>query len=290
MEWELVIIRGLQKLSCGFFDALNLGLTMMGDELFFIVVAVLLFWCVDKKFAFKFINVYIFSVAVNEGIKAAVGRKRPYDVAGVRSIGEKTSGASFPSGHTQSISNIGTQINMKWHEGVLKKIFIPLAVGLTVIVAFTRMYLGQHYLTDVIVGAGLGVALAVLIGFAFDLLKDKEEWLIVLAPLCLIAAVVLTVSGAEGIENVMTVLGGYTAVTAGYFIEKKFIRYNVKSDRWWKQLIKIVVGLATVLVLKECLKFAFPSEQYILYNYLRYFIVGIWGVAGCPLLFKLARL
>lgn len=287
MEWELIIIRGLQKLSCAFFDALNLGLTMIGDELFFIVVAVLLFWCVDKKFAFKFINVYIFSVAVNEGIKAAVGRKRPYDTAGVRSIGEKTSGASFPSGHTQSIANIGTQINMRWHEGVQKKIFIPLAVGLTLIVAFTRMYLGQHYLTDVLVGAGLGVALAVLIGFLFDLLKDKEEWLIVLAPLCLIAAIVLAVLQVEGVGNVMTVLGAYTAVTAGYFIEKKFIRYNVKSDRWWKYLIKIVVGLATTLALKELLKLAFPVEQYILYNYLRYFIVALWAVVGCSGLFKL---
>ena len=66
MQWEIEIIRALQKLSCGFFDALNIALTQLGDEIFFMAVAVLLYWCFDKKFAYKFMNVYLFSVAVKK--------------------------------------------------------------------------------------------------------------------------------------------------------------------------------------------------------------------------------
>lgn len=291
MGWELALIRGLQKLSCGFLDAVNIGLTYIGDEIFFLIVAAVLLWCVDKRFAYKFINVYILSVAVNEGVKGLVQRKRPYDVEGVSSIGAKTAGYSFPSGHSQSIANISAQINLKYKEGVLKKIFLPLGIGVTLIVMLTRMYLGQHYLTDVLTGAVLGVGLAIIFSMLFDLLGEKEEWIvIVVAPLCIIVTIILTALNLEGMGNVMNVLGAYTALTIGYFAEKKFVGYNVRSNKWWKYPLKVLIGLAVTLAVKEGLKFAFPTEQYLLYNYLRYFIIGMWATVGCMGLFKLCRL
>ena len=75
MGWEQTLIKGLQSLSGSFFDAVNLGITFLGDEIFFIVVAVVLYWCVDKRFAYKFMNVYILSVAANEGLKSIVSRR-----------------------------------------------------------------------------------------------------------------------------------------------------------------------------------------------------------------------
>ena len=37
------------------------------------------------------------------------------------------------------------------------------------------MYLGQHYLTDVIVGAIIGILMSILAFKLFDLMKDKEH-------------------------------------------------------------------------------------------------------------------
>lgn len=290
MGWEQTFIKGLQSLSNAFFDAVNLGITYLGDEIFFIVVAVVLYWCVDKKFAYKFMNVYILSVAANEGLKSIVARRRPYLVEGIRSIGKETGGYSFPSGHSQSIANISTQINMRWREGVPRKVFLPVGIVVTALVMFSRMYLGQHYLTDVIVGAALGIVLALLLGTLFDLLGDKEEWIAAgIIPLCLVLAVVFSVIGIEGVGNVMTVLGAYTAIAIGYFCEKKFVGYNVRSDKWWKYAVKLIIGLATTLALKEGLKFAFDPDVYLLYNFLRYFIVGLWASLCCPLIFRLCR-
>ena len=254
-------------------------------------MAVVLYWCVDKKFAYKFMNVYILSVAANEGLKSIVARRRPYLVEGIRSIGKETGGYSFPSGHSQSIANISTQINMRWREGVPRKVFLPVGIVVTALVMFSRMYLGQHYLTDVIAGAALGIVLALLLGTLFDLLGDKEEWIAAgIIPLCLVLAVVFSVIGIEGVGNVMTVLGAYTAIAIGYFCEKKFVGYNVRSDKWWKYGVKLIIGLATTLALKEGLKFAFDPDVYLLYNFLRYFIVGLWASLCCPLIFRLCRL
>lgn len=291
MGWEQTLIKGLQSLSNAFFDAVNLGITFLGDEIFFIVVAVVLYWCVDKKFAYKFMNVYILSVAANEGLKSIVARRRPYLVEGIRSIGKETGGYSFPSGHSQSIANISTQINMRWREGVPRKVFLPVGIVVTALVMFSRMYLGQHYLTDVIVGAALGIVLALLLGTLFDFLGNKEEWIAAgIIPLCLVLAVVFSVIGIEGVGNVMTVLGAYTAIAIGYFCEKKFVGYNVRSNKWWKYGVKLIIGLAATLALKEGLKFAFDPDVYLLYNFLRYFIVGLWASLCCPLIFRLCRL
>lgn len=292
MAWELTLIRVLQKMSCGFMDFMNIAFTYLGDEIFFLVVAVVLFWCIDKKFAYKFMNVYLLSVAVNEGVKTIVKRARPYTVDGIASIGSKTDGYSFPSGHSQSIANISTQINMKYgaHK-LLRKIFLPLGIGLTVIVMFTRMYLGQHFLTDVIVGAALGIGLAVVFSYLYELLGDKEEWIAAgIVPICTIALIIVLALGLQGMGQVLNVLGVYTAISIGYFMEKKFIGYNVRSDKWWKYAVKVAIGLVITLALKEGLKFAFDSEQILLYNYLRYFLVGLWASVGCMALFKVCKL
>lgn len=292
MAWELTLIRVLQKMSCGFMDFMNIAFTYLGDEIFFLVVAVVLFWCIDKKFAYKFMNVYLLSVAVNEGVKTIVKRARPYTVDGIASIGSKTDGYSFPSGHSQSIANISTQINMKYNaDKLLRKIFLPLGIGLTVIVMFTRMYLGQHFLTDVIVGAALGIGLAVVFSYLYELLGDKEEWIAAgIVPICTIALIIVLALGLQGMGQVLNVLGVYTAISIGYFMEKKFIGYNVRSDKWWKYAIKVAIGLVITLALKEGLKFAFDSEQILLYNYLRYFLVGLWASVGCMALFKVCKL
>lgn len=291
MAWELSLIRALQKLSGGFMDFVNLAFTYAGDEIFFIIVAVVLFWCVDKKFAYKFMNVYILSVASNEGLKALFRRPRPYTAEGIRSIGEKTSGYSFPSGHSQSIANIAAQVNGKYKSEAQRRVFLPLGIGLCIVVMFTRMYLGQHFLTDVLTGAVLGVALAIVFGLLFDLLKDREEWIVLgVAPLCTVVLIVLLATGAQGAGNVMNVLGAYTAICAGYFLEKRYVKYDVRSDRWWKYIVKVALGLAITLALKEGLKFLFPETLPFLYNYLRYFLMGIWGSLGSMALFKLCKL
>ena len=54
---EIGINAFLQRFSNPFLDKLALAITALGDEMFFILVAVAIFWCVDKKFGFRIINV-----------------------------------------------------------------------------------------------------------------------------------------------------------------------------------------------------------------------------------------
>ncbi|OYV46139.1 MAG: hypothetical protein B7X12_06400 [Halothiobacillus sp. 20-53-49] len=62
---------------------------------------------------------------------------------------------SFPSGHTLHAVNFAIQITV--FAPALAWIVIPFAV----LVALSRMVLGLHYLSDVLVGAAIGAVLAV---------------------------------------------------------------------------------------------------------------------------------
>lgn len=294
MFWEADLIVALQSLSCKFLDYCMLGLTYLGEEAFFLVAAVVLYWCVHKRFAYKFMSVYVMGVSVTEGLKNLILRPRPFDAyeGTVRSIGPKTHGYSMPSGHTQSISNMAVQINRRYHGTRAGKVLLPVGVYAVLIVMLTRLYLGQHYLTDVLLGLAVGVASALVFSMLFELLRNKEEWLFAgILPLTVIVMLVLVFTrAADSLPDVMKVLGGYGAVTLGYFFEKRYVKYNVRSNRVWKYLVKVLAGAAVLIALKEGLKYALPVDNALLNGYLRYFIIGLFASVGAPALFKLLKL
>lgn len=285
--FEVQIIQGIQLMRNAFFDWIFSAVTVLGDEMFFIAVAMLLFWCVDKRFGFKLINVYLLGCCVVEGVKNVVARRRPYTYDGVESVTEPTGGYSFPSGHSHSISNLSTQISLQYRK---KRVWIP-AVVLCVVIAFSRLYLGQHFLSDVIVGLALGVVLASVFSMLFELLGDKEERIAYgVVPVCIIVLIMLCACGLQGsASNVFKVLGGYSAVTIGYYFEKKYVRLNVEA-KWYVQLIKIAIGIVLTLGVKEGLKYVFPKDIVVLYGFLRYFLTGLVGTIGSCAVFKFLKL
>ena len=67
--------------------------------------------------------------------------------------------SSFPSGHSTTVFALATMLalfekNKKWNI-----LYLLGALG----VGYSRIYLGQHFLGDVLVGSGLGMLVAVLV-------------------------------------------------------------------------------------------------------------------------------
>jgi membrane-associated phospholipid phosphatase len=82
-----------------------------------------------------------------EVVKRGVDRPRP--------DGEhKRSNASFPSSHAANAFALAWVLSARWRRAA------PAFFGLAVLVAFSRLYLNRHFLSDVVVGALIGLAIS----------------------------------------------------------------------------------------------------------------------------------
>lgn len=127
---------------------------------------------------------FVLSSGVMMGMKYLCGRKRPYlqydDLCSVTTEGSP----SFPSGHTSMAFSTATSLCLqypRWYV-VAPSLLWASAVG------FSRMYLGVHYPSDVLVGACLGIATAwITWRLQQERLEEMQmpEWKGVVVPLVL---------------------------------------------------------------------------------------------------------
>jgi undecaprenyl-diphosphatase len=90
--------------------------------------------------------------------KTRVRRQRPYEQDGVRRLIRKPTGSSFPSGHAAVGVAMFTMLADRSHGGAARRIL----QGFGAYVALSRVYVGVHYPTDVLGGAGMGLAVGAL--------------------------------------------------------------------------------------------------------------------------------
>lgn len=92
------------------------------------------------------------NTAITIGLKYSIHRNRPYITYPEIKPIETENTPSMPSGHTASAFNIATSLTLfypKWYVAVPAYTW---ASG----IAYSRMYLGVHYPSDIIAGAILG--------------------------------------------------------------------------------------------------------------------------------------
>jgi membrane-associated phospholipid phosphatase len=95
-----------------------------------------------------------------ETVKVLTDRERPYRaLEGVRVIGWRELGRSFPSGHTSQTFFLMTLLTHRFQPGLGVTAIMYLVA---VFVGFTRLYVGAHYPRDVLGGAVLGTIWGVL--------------------------------------------------------------------------------------------------------------------------------
>jgi undecaprenyl-diphosphatase len=105
---------------------------------------------------------------LNEGVKALVARPRPAE--GVEQLVPIPTNGSFPSGHAMNAMAVyGTAallaargLRRRWAGAVLLTVTFAVVIG----IGASRLYLGVHYLTDVLGGWCAGLALALLARWA----------------------------------------------------------------------------------------------------------------------------
>ncbi len=153
-----------QNLRCAFLDTVMPIITLLGDAgIFWIALSVLfLFIPRYRKMGLTMgVALLMGLIVCNITMKPLFARIRPYDFQKehfditVQLLIEAQHDFSFPSGHTLASFEAATAICI-----YNKKLGIP-ALILATLIAFSRLYLYVHYVTDVLFSLFMGI------GFAF---------------------------------------------------------------------------------------------------------------------------
>ncbi len=275
-------------------------ITRLGEETVFIALAILVFWCIDKKNGYFLIITGFLGTIINQFLKVLFRVPRPWvkdpNFTIVESAREAATGYSLPSGHTQSaVGSFGAVARFSRKNWI--KI---LCLIIVILVPISRMYLGVHTLLDV--GVSFLIATALVLGiYPLIKLSDKHPSII---PILLSATIAIAGFAyafiklynfpndadmdniMHGAESVVKLLGAMVGVLVAYFIEKKYINFETKGHIL-TQVIKVVIGLLILVGIKSLLKtplnFVFGAD---LGNAIRYFILIIFAVLVWPLTFK----
>jgi len=153
----------VNQYHCSFFDFFFKYVTYLGDGLMFPLLIVSFFFY-DKKQSLKFFMAALLTLLITFVLKKVIflGVPRPIEFFGADKLhlidGVKMCyWNSFPSGHAMSAFAIFGSLFLYVKSKVLKKVFVVL----TILAAFSRVYLSQHFMLDILVGGLIGTAIAV---------------------------------------------------------------------------------------------------------------------------------
>lgn len=289
----------LEKIRVPVLDEAMLLVTRLGEETAFLVIALIFFWCVDKRRGYLIMAVGFLGTIVNQFLKLLCRVPRPWvldeSFTILEQAREAAAGYSFPSGHTTMAVGTFGAIAATERRGWVRCVCVLLAAA----VAFSRMYIGVHTPADVAAGALCSVALVFLLRPV--VMGADMGWLLVgmsVMGMAFLAYVELFPFPADmdahnlasGLKNAYTMLGCLAGVLVGYHMERKWVDFSVEAV-WWVQILKVVLGLGAVLLVKSGLKA--PLEAlfggHMAARAVRYFLIVLVAGVLWPMTFRFWR-
>lgn len=293
LNWEISLMEWLQAhLGAGAISFLSL-LSMFGEELLLVAIMGFLYWSYDKQFG-KFVGLNMLVANVwNPMIKNIFLRLRPYFVSDRIDLLRKidadadiydvaAQGYSFPSGHSSSAASVYGSVALY----AKKKWLTVLAFLLPLLVGFSRVVVGAHYPTDVLVGWALGLLVITLIPFLRRKVKSR---LVFYGLLLLIALPGFFYCKSSDYYTSFGMLLGFALADP---FEEKYVRFeNTRSPV--RAVLRVIGGGVLYFGLNTALKLPFSSEflssgtlaAYIVRS-ARYAVVIFAVIALYPMLFK----
>jgi membrane-associated phospholipid phosphatase len=315
IDSSIALIIALQGAVGNWFIAPMRLFSYLGNEEFFFLVLPLIYWSVDSALGLRVGFILLTSSLFNNIVKLIFAGPRPYWVSShVRALWTTEVSFGVPSNHAQTAVSVWGMFAVYGKRTWLWVV----SIAVIFLIGFSRIYLGAHFLHDVIFGWLIGA----LILWAFTRFWEPVgAWVgkKTLSQKILLAFVVSLIFIALGF--------GAVALRSGYQIPETWISnallartalpdpvspnntftsagtfFGLAVGAAWimstggyqaagpieKRAIRYVIGLVGVLILYLGLGALFPrGDGFIFYllRYIRYMLVGWWVAGGAPWVF-----
>lgn len=297
----MAFLKWIQEWRAPWLDDVMGLITRLGEETIFLLIGLIAYWCISKKWGFRFLIAGITGASCNQLLKGIFLIPRPWVLDPgfqiVESAREAAMGYSFPSGHTQSAACVFGML-AAWAD---RKWVTAVCAALILLVGFSRMYLGVH--TPLDVGVGLLVS-GVLVSLLLVLFRRGENnpqitGYIALGALGITAVTLFYLHlapvterniaefDAHGLKGAWKLAGAMAGMTLAWWADEKYIHFDTKAPLW-AQVIKMAGGLLAVmgvrLGLKPVVNAIFMDAAFA--DGVRYFLMAVAGGVLWPMTFR----
>ena len=314
-EWGLAVIRAAQSTCPAILAPIARFFSLLGDPVAYLIILPVVFWCIDERRGFRAAFAVFLSNGINIALKDFLRVPRPFTQDPSVKLAD-AAGFSTPSGHSQNSAAFWPVLLLgetRRPFALAAAILLPLCIGLS------RVYLGVHYPTDIGLGWLLGALISVgalaavpAITRAISRSLAREDSALSLfraslyasrpatgrgsaanpvrtakiAATTVLSAILLVISGED--SSMAGLLFGFTA---GYIHLDGSFRASEGTIK--QKAARLALGLLGLATLYFVTKMAFPgesTENYRMFRFIRYALVGAWTSWGAPKLFASLKL
>ncbi|MDF5756823.1 phosphatase PAP2 family protein [Spongiactinospora sp. TRM90649] len=261
-----------------------------------------LYWCVSPRMGIRLAVLVLLSAGLNAVAKLVFHAPRPAWIDARVWVGSGEGSFGLPSGHAQTsvlacgaFASLVRRPAVWWAAGVV-----------AALISFSRVYLGLHFISDVVAGALIGALLLVLYLRYGDRLADRWRLLplpaqILLSAVVAAALLVLGVladalwqgwslpsawsgGGARdpaGLDRVIVMSGALFGTLAGASVMRELGWFSA-SGGVGVRVLRWLLGMAGAVALWALCGGLGDSMAA---GVLRYTVVAAWAVLGAPLAF-----
>ena len=254
-----------------------LGLTQLGTLQFALAATALLLWFRGKEAAYLTLGTAAIALASALLLKQLLFVPRPHGPEVIAYV--RLHDSSFPSGHAATAAAL-------WGALALWVGFpLLMAAGVTLGVLLSRLYLGVHYLGDVLVGALLALALLTAVHRMYPWLRpaltNRPAWQYGL--LLAIGSVIWGVLVAPRTGE-WDIMAGMVGLAVAVPLEARCVRYAPLRLSWRWQLLKAALGLGVLAVLVGVGAFLGGANTPLSFG--AYWASALWVIVLAPALFR----
>ena len=284
----------LQNIRTPELDFVFLNITKLAESIMPYIFVSLCYWLLDKRTGFILYTAMQLGMMTKDFLKEIAFVKRPWllsdKISPVEAAKAHAPGYSFPSGHTvRGITSIAGISLATWNKSKWVSMFFIL-LGFSVL--FSRNYLGVHTPQDVIVSTFASIIYLFAATKFFNWIDKKENGHLIFAGFVFVLASVVIAIIAAGIlkEELMSYyseLSLLTGICIGYYVDKKYIKYEIPKIAWYKKVVIAVLGVACLYFLMHFVYFLVSGTALNVYKrIIMYFFISIFSTIIYPLFIK----